>query len=478
MTAQAHLLARREEADPEERFVGRGERDERRLREVHLPRDREHHFARERIRLGDDARRIAAEGIRREHVDLLHHDVLHGVSPSSVSIAKSERSGAKSTVLARCPSPFPPATRSSLIRVTHCNNSMMYLLSVMACSSRAADRDLSSLCGIAIANPIPDIGRRRRGGAGDTESTAASRSGRAPPAGRIRHDDAGSGVTMALVQMSMGELLANLQTKFGKDFSNYRLSCHPAQGGAQDVDPEARHPRRLHDLPHGAIRGRSSSSSIPSRFMSPNSSGTPTCSTPSRRISCRRSFRGSCIRRRGRSASGAPAARRARRRTASPFSSCGTFGRNGIDLALEVYGTDVSKEACAIAREGVYAARKVENVPGDVRRKYFEAKGPEYRVAPDVRRCVKFSVHDLFSPSPFSLLDLVVCRNVLIHFDHAVRNDVLRAISRGPRRSRAAHSRQERGRHGIGSRTVTNSSIRGTRSTGKSSSATPEGGRR
>jgi chemotaxis methyl-accepting protein methylase len=96
------------------------------------------------------------------------------------------------------------------------------------------------------------------------------------------------------------------------------------------------------------------------------------------------------------------------------------------DLAIEVYGTDVSKEACAVAREGVYSARKFENVPKDLRRRYFEANGEGYRVASDVRGCMKFSVHDLFSPSPFSLLDLVVCRNVLIHFDNAVRNDVLK----------------------------------------------------
>jgi len=103
----------------------------------------------------------------------------------------------------------------------------------------------------------------------------------------------------------------------------------------------------------------------------------------------------------------------------------GHLRANRIDLELEVYGTDVSKEACAFAREGIYEARKMEGVPEDVRRKCFAAEGSGYRVVPDVRRCVRFSVHDLFSSAPFSMLDLVVCRNVLIHFDQAVRNDVL-----------------------------------------------------
>jgi len=237
--------------------------------------------------------------------------------------------------------------------------------------------------------------------------------------------DAGSGVTMALVQMSMGELLANLQTKFGKDFSNYRLSCIQRRvtlrmstlklatlddymtyltGNPKEIeqlldtvtihvteffrDTEVFDAVAKDILP--AIVSRKLHS--PSRTIRVWSAG---CSTGEEAYSL-------------------------------AILILRHLRTNDIDLALEVYGTDVSKEACAVAREGVYAARKVENVPGDVRRKYFEAKGPEYRIVPDVRRYVTFSVHDLFSPSPFSILDLVVCRNVLIHFDHAVRNDVLK----------------------------------------------------
>lgn len=229
---------------------------------------------------------------------------------------------------------------------------------------------------------------------------------------------------MALIQMSMGELLANLQTKFGKDFSNYRLSCIQRRvalrmstlkiatledymtylsGNPKEIeqlldtvtihvteffrDAEVFDAVAKNILP--AIVSRKLHS--PSRTIRVWSAG---CSTGEEAYSL-----AILVMRHLRS--------------------------NGIDLALEVYGTDVSKEAYAAAREGVYAARKIESVPADVRRKYFEAKGPEYRVVSDVQRRVKFSVHDLFSPPPFSLLDIVVCRNVLIHFDHAVRNDVL-----------------------------------------------------
>jgi two-component system CheB/CheR fusion protein len=230
---------------------------------------------------------------------------------------------------------------------------------------------------------------------------------------------------MAVVQMSMGELLANLQTKFGKDFSNYRLSCLQRRvalrmttlklatldeymaylaGNPKEIEQlldtvtihvtEFFRDAEVFDAVSNGILPAIVSRKLhsPSRTIRVWSAG---CSTGEEAYSLAiiilRHLRG-----------------------------------GDIDLALEVYGTDVSKEACAVAREGIYAARKVEIVPGDVRRKYFESAGQEYRVVSDVRRCVKFSVHDLFSPPPFSLLDLVVCRNVLIHFDHAVRNDVLK----------------------------------------------------
>jgi chemotaxis methyl-accepting protein methylase len=229
---------------------------------------------------------------------------------------------------------------------------------------------------------------------------------------------------MALVQMSMGELLANLQTKFGKDFSNYRLSCIQRRvalrmstlklatldeymgylsGNPKEIeqlldtvtihvteffrDIEVFDAIAADILP--AIVARKLHS--PSRTIRIWSAG---CSTGEEAYSL-----------------AILALRRLRTEHAG--------------LALEVYGTDVSTEACAVARAGVYAARKIEQVPPELRRAYLEESGDAFRVTAGARRCMKFSVHDLFAPSPFSMLDLVVCRNVLIHFDNAVRNDVL-----------------------------------------------------
>ncbi len=98
---------------------------------------------------------------------------------------------------------------------------------------------------------------------------------------------------------------------------------------------------------------------------------------------------------------------------------------HAANLGLEVFATDISKEACRIARSGLYDARKMDQIPVGLRERYIEPVPEGFRIAPAVRRAIHFSVHDLFQNAPYSHLDLIMCRNVLIHFDHPVRNDVL-----------------------------------------------------
>lgn len=99
---------------------------------------------------------------------------------------------------------------------------------------------------------------------------------------------------------------------------------------------------------------------------------------------------------------------------------------NKFSIKVEVFGTDISEESCRTARAGIYPAQRIEDVPVTLRRRFFTAEGAEYKVAPVLRRCVKFMTHDLFSEPPYSMLDLVVCRNVLIHFENTARHHVMK----------------------------------------------------
>ena len=95
-------------------------------------------------------------------------------------------------------------------------------------------------------------------------------------------------------------------------------------------------------------------------------------------------------------------------------------------VAIEVFGTDVSEEACKVARSGLYPEERVGEVPSMLRNGAFTPHGEMFRISGDIRKIVKFRPHNLFSPPPYSMVDLISCRNVLIHFGHDVRGRINR----------------------------------------------------
>jgi len=99
--------------------------------------------------------------------------------------------------------------------------------------------------------------------------------------------------------------------------------------------------------------------------------------------------------------------------------------REKADCGIQIFGTDISEESCRIAKRCLYTEKRLSDVPRRFRKWFFEAAEGGYTVSPEIRRCVKFEVHDLFTAPPFSKLDLIFCRNVLIHFDQNARNRVI-----------------------------------------------------
>ena len=99
--------------------------------------------------------------------------------------------------------------------------------------------------------------------------------------------------------------------------------------------------------------------------------------------------------------------------------------QQGHDFNLEVFGTDISEESCRIARKGVYPEQKFADMPVRMKVRYFDVVEGGLQISPDIRKLVKFRIHDLFSAPSYTMLDLVVCRNVMIHFDHAARGNII-----------------------------------------------------
>lgn len=86
-----------------------------------------------------------------------------------------------------------------------------------------------------------------------------------------------------------------------------------------------------------------------------------------------------------------------------------------IKLQIQVFGTDVSEETLLVARTGVYTANMVRNVSETRLAQYFTKVGDRFQISRQVRDLCVFSRHDVTSDPPFSQLDLVSCRNLLIY---------------------------------------------------------------
>jgi len=91
---------------------------------------------------------------------------------------------------------------------------------------------------------------------------------------------------------------------------------------------------------------------------------------------------------------------------------------------IQVFGSDLDARALTVAREGRYPATIEADVSEERLRRFFTREGDGYRVRQDLRDIVLFAVHDLLKDPPFSRVDLISCRNVLIYMDRELQEQV------------------------------------------------------
>ncbi|MES2885330.1 MAG: chemotaxis protein CheB [Pseudomonadota bacterium] len=96
----------------------------------------------------------------------------------------------------------------------------------------------------------------------------------------------------------------------------------------------------------------------------------------------------------------------------------------GRALDYRVFCTDIAQRPLDVGRAGSYDAASLSKLAPALRDRYFEpeADGRRYRITRRVRDRLVFSIHDVTVDAPFSRLDLVSCRNVLIYFFPAACN--------------------------------------------------------
>jgi len=96
------------------------------------------------------------------------------------------------------------------------------------------------------------------------------------------------------------------------------------------------------------------------------------------------------------------------------------------DVPVQVFGTDISEKAIEKARAGFYPDGALRDVSVERLTRFFtKVEGGGYRINKSVRQRCAFVRHDLAADPPFSKLDLVCCRNVVIYFGRDLQKRVL-----------------------------------------------------
>ena len=92
---------------------------------------------------------------------------------------------------------------------------------------------------------------------------------------------------------------------------------------------------------------------------------------------------------------------------------------------VKILATDVHKASLEVASTGLYSDEQVAGIDTDRLRRFFTRKADGYQIAQAVRESIVFAPHNLIRDAPFTKMDLIACRNLLIYFQPHAQKTVL-----------------------------------------------------
>ena len=92
---------------------------------------------------------------------------------------------------------------------------------------------------------------------------------------------------------------------------------------------------------------------------------------------------------------------------------------------FEVIASDLSLKCLMIAKEGFYSDSRIEGIPEDYLKKYFDRVDGGYKARQELTSKIRFDYHNLKNDAGHRQLDIVFCRNVIIYFDEIAQNAVI-----------------------------------------------------
>ncbi|MBN1989346.1 MAG: PAS domain-containing protein [Bacteroidales bacterium] len=95
-------------------------------------------------------------------------------------------------------------------------------------------------------------------------------------------------------------------------------------------------------------------------------------------------------------------------------------------ISLQVFATDLDNDAIEIARKGVFPINIAADVSPDRLAQFFYKTEDGYRINSDIREMVVFAQHNLIMHPPFTKIDILSCRNLLIYMEPELQKKILR----------------------------------------------------
>jgi len=96
------------------------------------------------------------------------------------------------------------------------------------------------------------------------------------------------------------------------------------------------------------------------------------------------------------------------------------------DFKVQIYATDIDKEAIESARKGIYPDNIVQDVSEERLQQFFIKEDDVFRVRSEIREMIVFAVQNVLTDPPFTRLDLLSCRNLLIYLSSETQKKLMK----------------------------------------------------
>jgi two-component system CheB/CheR fusion protein len=95
---------------------------------------------------------------------------------------------------------------------------------------------------------------------------------------------------------------------------------------------------------------------------------------------------------------------------------------------VKIFASDISQEVIDVASRGYYTEDQAAAIPGERLKRFFVKESGGYRIVPAIRKMIVFARHDIAKDPPFSRMDLLTCRNMLIYMNPILQKNILQKL--------------------------------------------------